>query len=114
MDDVVTIFFKAIQVDRGTHQRTGREFALAAETRQAAVDELLVLLQVNASEVRIDPTRTLVQLPAELWTIVGVSPSGHAPDEPLITPKGLSPLSQATETWCERGTRTPTSFDTGT
>jgi len=82
VDDVVTIFFKAIQVDRGTHQRTGREFALAAETRQAAVDELLVLLQVNASEVRIDPTRTLVQLPAELWTIVGLSPSGHAPDEP--------------------------------
>ena len=79
VDDVVTIFFKAIQVDRGTHQRTGREFALAAETRQAAVDELLVLLQVNASEVRIDPTRTLVQLPAELWTIVGASPSADEP-----------------------------------
>jgi hypothetical protein len=25
------------------------------------------------SEARIDPTRTLVQLPAELWTIVGGS-----------------------------------------
>jgi hypothetical protein len=60
-------------LDPGTHQRTGRELALAAETRQGAVDELLALLQVNARDVRIDPTRTLVQLPAELWTIVGLS-----------------------------------------
>ena len=67
------MLFKAIQLDPGTRQRTGREFALTAETRQAAVDELLALLQVNVSDVRIDPTRTLVQLPSELWTIVGGS-----------------------------------------
>lgn len=65
--------FKAIQLDPVTRQRTGRELPLGAETRQAAVDELLALLQVNARDVRIDPTRTLVQLPAELWTIVGRS-----------------------------------------
>ena len=29
--------------------------------------------EVGARDVRIDPTRTLVQLPAELWTIVGLS-----------------------------------------
>jgi hypothetical protein len=67
------MLFKAIQLDPGTRQRTGREVALTAETRQGAVEELLVLLQVNASDIRIDPTRTLVQLPSELWTIVGGS-----------------------------------------
>ncbi len=65
--------FKAIQLDPVTRQRTGRELALGAETRQAAVDELLALLQVTVGDVRIDPTRTLVQLPTELWTIVGGS-----------------------------------------
>jgi len=69
----VAIRYKAIQLDPGTRQRTGRELALTAETRQSAVDELLALLHANVSEARIDPTRTLVQLPAELWTIVGGS-----------------------------------------
>ena len=81
---MTTISFKAIQLDAGTRQRTGREFALTAQTRQGAVDELLGLLQVNVGDARIDPTRTLVQLPAELWTIVGVSSS-----PPMTDPAGL-------------------------
>jgi len=67
---------KAIQLDAVTHQRTGREVALAAETRQAAVDELLAVLRVTSGEARVDPTRTMVQLPAELWTIVGSATAG--------------------------------------
>jgi len=50
--------------------------------RQAAVDELLGLLQVNASEARIDPTRTLVQLHSRLWTIVGVSDASLPAQDP--------------------------------
>jgi hypothetical protein len=78
------VTFKAIQLDAATRQRTGRELVLAAETRQAAVDELLGLLEVNVGDVRIDPTRTLVQLPTELWTIVGGSVSA-----PTTDPAGL-------------------------
>ena len=78
----VVNFFKAIQLDAGTRQRTGREVALTAETRQGAVDELLGLLQVNVSDARIDPTRTMLQLPAELWTIVGVANTPSPPDDP--------------------------------
>ena len=70
---MTTISFKAIQLDAATRQRTGREVALVAETRQAAIDELLSLLNVSVSDARIDPTRTLVQLPLDLWTIVGIS-----------------------------------------
>ena len=72
--------FKAIQLDAATRQRTGRELVLAAETRQAAVDELLAVLQVTAGDARIDPTRTLVQLSSELWTIVGGSVSPPTTD----------------------------------
>jgi hypothetical protein len=78
------VTFKAIQLDPVTRQRTGRELTLGAETRQAAVDELLALLQVTVGDVRIDPTRTLVQLPTELWTIVGGSLS-----PPTTDPAGL-------------------------
>ncbi len=67
--------FKAIELDPASRQRTGREHALEAETRQAAIDELLGLLQTTAAEARIDPTRTLVQLHSQLWTIVGSSSS---------------------------------------
>jgi hypothetical protein len=81
---VTAISFKAIQLDPVTRQRTGREVVLTAQTRRAAVDELLGLLEVDVSDVRIDPTRTLVQLPTELWTIVGGSIS-----PPTTDPAGL-------------------------
>jgi hypothetical protein len=58
------------------------------ETRQAALDELLRLLQVKASEARIDPTRTLVQLPAGLWTIVGISNSPASTDPAALRRAG--------------------------
>ncbi len=73
--------FKAIELDRSSHQRTGREHALEGATRQAAIDQLLGLLQVDAAEARIDPTRTLIQLPAQLWTLVRTS-SAPPPADP--------------------------------
>jgi hypothetical protein len=73
--------FKAIELNPGTRQRTGREIGLESQTRQAAVDELLRLLEVDAAHVRVDPTRTMVQLPTQLWTIVGASRSLPS-DEP--------------------------------
>ncbi len=66
--------FKAIQLDPVSRQRTGRQHLLSAETRQAAIDELLVLLAVNPEHARIDPSRTIIQLDAELWTLVGFTP----------------------------------------
>ncbi|MCA1645104.1 MAG: hypothetical protein LC797_06425 [Chloroflexi bacterium] len=67
--------FKAIQLDPASHQRTGVEHVLGAETRQTAIYALLALLQAAPAEARIDPTRTLVQVHAQLWTIVGSSSS---------------------------------------
>ena len=66
-----TGMFKAIELDADSRQRTGRDYALAAETRQEAIHELLQLLGRSPSEARIDPTRTLVQTAGQLWTIVG-------------------------------------------
>jgi len=77
--------FKAIELDPGTRQRTGVEHALQAETRQAAIDELLALLHIDAAEARIDPTRTMVQLRSQLWTIVGTS----AGSLPSVDPASL-------------------------
>jgi hypothetical protein len=76
----VLAIFKAIELDPASRQRTGREYALKAETRQAAIDELLGLLQIDAAEARIDPTRTLVQLHSQLWTIVGTPGSPPSAD----------------------------------
>ena len=77
---MVTIY-KAIELDPVTHQRTGGELALQAQTRQAAVAELLRLLQIDAADARIDPSRTMVQHGPRLWTIVG-TPSSLPTAEP--------------------------------
>jgi hypothetical protein len=70
--------YKAIELDSASRQRTGRETPLAATTRQAAVDELLALLQVSRDAARVDPSRTLVQVGTQLWTIVGFAPQAAA------------------------------------
>jgi hypothetical protein len=66
--------FKAIQLDPVSRQRTGREHLLSAQTRQTAIDELLDLLATSREHARIDPSRTLIQLDAQLWTLVGFTP----------------------------------------
>jgi hypothetical protein len=62
---------KAIELDAASRKRTGREHVLSVETRQAAIDALLLLLGVRPEHARSDPTRTLVQVDSSLWTLVG-------------------------------------------
>ncbi len=68
--------FKAIELEAASRQRTGREYVLQGETRQSAIDELLTGLSVSVDHVRVDPTRTLVEVDGALWTLVPIrSPS---------------------------------------
>jgi hypothetical protein len=64
--------FKAIELEPATHQRTGREFQFETETRQAAIDALLVELGVSPEVAHVDPTRSLVQVGDARWSIVAV------------------------------------------
>jgi hypothetical protein len=73
--------FKAIELDPATRQRTGREHTLQAETRHAAIDALLRLVAVTPEQARIDPSRTLVQVGAQLWTLVAAAPASPPTDE---------------------------------
>ena len=68
--------FKAIELDPVSHRRTGREYVLSVENRQAAIADLLRLLHATLDQARVDPSRTLVEVNSQLWTIVG---SGGAP-----------------------------------
>jgi hypothetical protein len=79
--------FKAIELDSSSRKRTGREQVLAATSRNDAVTELLAILQVTPADARVDPTRTLVQIGAQLWTIVGSTPPG-ASDSPGLRRAG--------------------------
>jgi hypothetical protein len=79
--------FKAIQLDPISRQRTGRQHVLSAETRQAALDELLQLLAVDRADARIDPSRTIIQLDAQLWTLVGFTPPSTS-DSPSLRRAG--------------------------
>jgi hypothetical protein len=65
--------FKAIEVNATSRRRTGREWALDADTRHGAVDALLRLLGKTLSEARVDPSRTVVQVETSLWTIVATA-----------------------------------------
>jgi hypothetical protein len=69
---------KAIQLDRSTRQRTGRDLMLRASTRLEAVEELLATLGLRAEDARVDSTRTLVEVAGQLWTLVA-SPASDAP-----------------------------------
>jgi hypothetical protein len=75
------LLFKAIELNPISKQRTGREHALEVETRREAIDELLKLLGATRGAAQIDPTRTLIEVNAELWTIVGF-PAPRASESP--------------------------------
>ena len=81
------LIFKAIELDPVSKQRTGREHALAVETRREAIDELLKLLDATRGAAQIDPTRTLIEVNAQLWTIVGF-PAPRASDSPSMRRAG--------------------------
>jgi hypothetical protein len=79
--------FKAIELDIVSKKRTGREHPLpTAVTRQQAVDALLELLHVSREAAHIDPSRTLIQVDKELWTIVGTVTA--TPDESAALRRG--------------------------
>jgi hypothetical protein len=65
--------FKLVELDSTTRRRTGREYRFEVETRQAAIDALLHELGLSADRVRVDPTRTLVEMGPSLWTVVAMS-----------------------------------------
>lgn len=65
--------FKAIEVDAGSGRRTGREYTLEVASRQAAVEALLGMLGKTTVDAHVEPSRTLVQVDASLWTIVDAS-----------------------------------------
>ncbi|HEY1296156.1 MAG TPA: hypothetical protein VGJ60_24005 [Chloroflexota bacterium] len=64
--------FKAIELDGVTRQRTGREFQFETESRQAAIDALLLELGVPLEAVTVDSTRTLVLIGDTRWSIVAI------------------------------------------
>jgi hypothetical protein len=65
--------FKAIEVNATSRQRTGRAFVLEGETRQAAIDALLVQLQVTPEAAIVDPSRTMVRIGEQLWTLISAA-----------------------------------------
>jgi hypothetical protein len=75
------LHFKAIELDPVSKQRTGREHPLEVETRREAIDELLKLLGAARGAAQIDPTRTLIEVNGQLWTIVGF-PAPRSPESP--------------------------------
>lgn len=65
--------FRLIELHPRTKQRTGRQYDLGGESRQAALDEALALLGATAATALVDPTRTLIQVSNQLWTLVGTT-----------------------------------------
>lgn len=81
------LIFKAIELDPVSKQRTGREHALSFESRREAIDELLNLLGATRGAAQIDPTRTLIEVNGQLWTIVGF-PAPRTTDSPSLRRAG--------------------------
>jgi hypothetical protein len=71
--------FKAIELDRVSRQRTGREFAFETSSRDAAIDALLAELGISRDTVLIDPTRTLLDVADSRWTLV----AAREPEAPV-------------------------------
>jgi hypothetical protein len=65
--------FKAIETDRLTRQRSGREYVFDADNRDAAIAALLTTLGVAPEAAHADPGRTLVEISSSRWTIVAVA-----------------------------------------
>ncbi len=70
--------FKAIELDAASRERTGRQYLLDSDTRQAAVEELLGLLEIPREQARVDPTRTLIEVDGRLWTLVAARPRSES------------------------------------
>ena len=80
--------FKAIEVDAGSRQRTGRELSLEADNRQAAIEALLQLLEIAPDAALVDPSRTMVRIGERMWTLVRSSPAPETPADPSLRSGG--------------------------
>jgi hypothetical protein len=76
--------FKAIELDAASRQRTGREFTLEADHRQAAIDALLGRLHVAPEAAVVDPSRTLVRIGERLWTLVRTAAAAERATDPSL------------------------------
>lgn len=74
--------YKAIEVDPVTRRRTGREHVLDAASRDAAIVALLRLLGLSRDAALVDPSRTLLQVDGQRWTLVAVPSDAPASAEP--------------------------------
>jgi hypothetical protein len=79
--------FKAVEVDAATRRRTGRAYELVVETRQAAIEALLARLGLTTDQVRVDPSRTLIDAGATMWTLIATRPA-EAADTPTLRRAG--------------------------
>jgi hypothetical protein len=73
--------FKAIETDRASRQRTGRSLEFEAATRDAAIDALLSAVGSTREVAHIDPSRTLIEIASQRWTLVALSAA-----EPPVSP----------------------------
>jgi hypothetical protein len=73
--------YKAIELELDSRRRTGAEHLLDVETRQAALDRLLVLLGIAPDAAQVDPSRTMLQVDTHLWTLVALA-TPRASDAP--------------------------------
>ena len=80
--------FRLIELHPRTKQRTGRQHDLDGQTRQAALDEALSLLGATPETAVVDPTRTLIQVHAELWTLVGTTAAPAGSDSSALRRAG--------------------------
>ncbi|GAC1318998.1 MAG: hypothetical protein NVSMB2_14040 [Chloroflexota bacterium] len=80
--------FRLIELHPRTKQRTGRQYDLDGQTRQAALDEALGLLDATSETAMVDPTRTLIEVHSELWTLVGTSAAPGGGDSSALRRAG--------------------------
>ena len=80
--------FKAIELDRISRRPTGRAELLDGRGRDEAIAALLDRLGLSPAQARTDPTRTLVDLGASLWTIVRLNEAVAATEPPELRRAG--------------------------
>jgi hypothetical protein len=80
--------FKAIETERASRQRTGRVFELDAASRDAAIDALLSALSTSRETAHVDPSRTLVEVAGQRWTIVALAAPPESPVPPSLRRAG--------------------------
>lgn len=76
--------FKAIETDRASRQRTGREHEFDVASRDAVVEALVEALGLARSAAHVDPSRTLVEVAGQRWTIVALAAQSESPVAPSL------------------------------